>query len=96
MTLLAVLCSSSCLLTMLALRHRYRKRHKQVDAEVLKSWAWQILCGLVSSLPVVSQATPTVRLLLLLQALLHQAQRQVPSILQGDCTSLSIAVLLPL
>ena len=26
---------------------RYRKRHKQIDAEVLKGWAWQILCGLV-------------------------------------------------
>ena len=27
--------------------HRYRKRHKHIDAEVLKGWAWQILCGLV-------------------------------------------------
>ena len=27
--------------------HRYRKRHKQMDWEVLKRWAWQILCGLV-------------------------------------------------
>ena len=26
---------------------RYRKRHKHIDAEVLKGWAWQILCGLV-------------------------------------------------
>ena len=26
---------------------RYRKRHKHVDPEVLKGWAWQILCGLV-------------------------------------------------
>lgn len=26
---------------------RYRKRHKQMDWEVLKRWAWQILCGLV-------------------------------------------------
>ena len=26
---------------------RYRKRHKQIDGEVLKGWAWQILCGLV-------------------------------------------------
>lgn len=26
---------------------QYRKRHKHVDAEVLKRWAWQILCGLV-------------------------------------------------
>ena len=26
---------------------RYRKRHKVVDGEVLKRWAWQILCGLV-------------------------------------------------
>ncbi|KAK9811046.1 hypothetical protein WJX73_009199 [Symbiochloris irregularis] len=26
---------------------QYRKRHKKVDAEVLKMWAWQILCGLV-------------------------------------------------
>ena len=27
--------------------HRYRKRHKHIDEEVLKRWAWQILCGLV-------------------------------------------------
>lgn len=27
--------------------NRYRKRHKHIDAEVLKGWAWQILCGLV-------------------------------------------------
>lgn len=27
--------------------HRYRKRHKHIDPEVLKRWAWQILCGLV-------------------------------------------------
>ena len=26
---------------------RYRKRHKYIDEEVLKRWAWQILCGLV-------------------------------------------------
>ncbi len=26
---------------------RYRKRHKHIDPEVLKRWAWQILCGLV-------------------------------------------------
>jgi WNK lysine deficient protein kinase len=26
---------------------QYRKRHKHVDDEVLKRWAWQILCGLV-------------------------------------------------
>lgn len=26
---------------------RYRKRHKHTDDEVLKRWAWQILCGLV-------------------------------------------------
>ena len=26
---------------------QYRKRHKHVDVEVLKRWAWQILCGLV-------------------------------------------------
>ena len=26
---------------------RYRKRHKHIDSEVLKHWAWQILCGLV-------------------------------------------------
>lgn len=26
---------------------QYRKRHKQIDEEVLKRWAWQILCGLV-------------------------------------------------
>ena len=26
---------------------RYRKRHKHIDMEVLKRWAWQILCGLV-------------------------------------------------
>ena len=26
---------------------QYRKRHKHVDSEVLKRWAWQILCGLV-------------------------------------------------
>ncbi|KAL3146318.1 hypothetical protein ABBQ32_003012 [Trebouxia sp. C0010 RCD-2024] len=26
---------------------QYRKRHKHIDAEVLKGWAWQILCGLV-------------------------------------------------
>jgi WNK lysine deficient protein kinase len=26
---------------------QYRKRHKHIDSEVLKSWAWQILCGLV-------------------------------------------------
>jgi serine/threonine protein kinase len=26
---------------------RYRKRHRQIDEEVLKRWAWQILCGLV-------------------------------------------------
>ena len=26
---------------------RYRKRHKHIDPEVLKGWAWQILCGLV-------------------------------------------------
>lgn len=26
---------------------RYRKKHKHVDSEVLKRWAWQILCGLV-------------------------------------------------
>lgn len=43
------------LLIMLTLRHlactpprcRYRKRHKHTDDEVLKRWAWQILCGLV-------------------------------------------------
>lgn len=27
--------------------HRYRKRHKHIDEEVVKRWAWQILCGLV-------------------------------------------------
>lgn len=27
--------------------NRYRKRHKHTDDEVLKRWAWQILCGLV-------------------------------------------------
>eukprot|EP00884_Botryococcus_braunii_P009087 jgi/Botrbrau1/1817/Bobra.146_1s0015.1 len=26
---------------------QYRKKHKHVDSEVLKRWAWQILCGLV-------------------------------------------------
>lgn len=26
---------------------QYRKRHKYIDDEVLKRWAWQILCGLV-------------------------------------------------
>jgi len=26
---------------------QYRKKHKHVDSEVLKNWAWQILCGLV-------------------------------------------------
>ena len=26
---------------------RYRKRHRHIDVEVLKRWAWQILCGLV-------------------------------------------------
>ncbi|KAK9834073.1 hypothetical protein WJX81_007927 [Elliptochloris bilobata] len=26
---------------------QYRKRHKHIDPEVLKRWAWQILCGLV-------------------------------------------------
>lgn len=26
---------------------RYRKRHKHIDEEVVKRWAWQILCGLV-------------------------------------------------
>ena len=26
---------------------QYRRRHKHVDDEVLKRWAWQILCGLV-------------------------------------------------
>eukprot|EP00891_Asterochloris_glomerata_P000694 jgi/Astpho2/694/e_gw1.00013.30.1_t len=26
---------------------QYRKRHKHIDSEVLKHWAWQILCGLV-------------------------------------------------
>lgn len=26
---------------------RYRKRHRHIDEEVLKRWAWQILCGLV-------------------------------------------------
>lgn len=26
---------------------RYRKRHKHMDSEVMKRWAWQILCGLV-------------------------------------------------
>ncbi|KAK9823221.1 hypothetical protein WJX72_001156 [[Myrmecia] bisecta] len=26
---------------------QYRKRHKHIDSEVLKRWAWQILCGLV-------------------------------------------------
>ena len=26
---------------------RYRKRHRHIDGEVLKRWAWQILCGLV-------------------------------------------------
>lgn len=26
---------------------RYRKRHKYIDDDVLKRWAWQILCGLV-------------------------------------------------
>ena len=37
----------------LSLRHppacvpRYRKRHKHIDEEVVKRWAWQILCGLV-------------------------------------------------
>jgi serine/threonine protein kinase len=33
--------SARCLL------RRYRKRHKHIDPEVLKGWAWQILCGLV-------------------------------------------------
>ena len=28
-------------------RRRYRKRHKYIDDDVLKRWAWQILCGLV-------------------------------------------------
>lgn len=31
----------------MSLRCRYRKRHKHIDPEVLKRWAWQILCGLV-------------------------------------------------
>lgn len=26
---------------------RYRKRHKHIDEQVLKRWAWQILQGLV-------------------------------------------------
>ncbi len=26
---------------------RYRKRHKHMDEQVLKRWAWQILQGLV-------------------------------------------------
>jgi len=26
---------------------QYRKRHRHIDDEVLKKWAWQILCGLV-------------------------------------------------
>lgn len=26
---------------------RYRKRHKHIDEEVVKRWAYQILCGLV-------------------------------------------------
>ncbi|GAB4823146.1 hypothetical protein N2152v2_010192 [Parachlorella kessleri] len=26
---------------------QYRKRHKHIDGEVLKRWAWQVLCGLV-------------------------------------------------
>lgn len=26
---------------------QYRKRHRHIDDEVLKRWAWQILCGLV-------------------------------------------------
>lgn len=26
---------------------RYRKRHRFLDSEVMKRWAWQILCGLV-------------------------------------------------
>ena len=32
---------------MSGLSRRYRKRHKHIDPEVLKRWAWQILCGLV-------------------------------------------------
>lgn len=28
-------------------RRRYRKRHKHIDEEVVKRWAYQILCGLV-------------------------------------------------
>ena len=31
----------------MGLWHRYRKKHKHIDPEVLKRWAWQILCGLV-------------------------------------------------
>lgn len=26
---------------------RYRKKHRSTDPEVVKRWAWQILCGLV-------------------------------------------------
>ena len=29
------------------LSRRYRKKHKNIDEQVLKRWAWQILQGLV-------------------------------------------------
>lgn len=35
---------SACVLLRLC---RYRKKHKHIDEQVLKRWAWQILQGLV-------------------------------------------------
>lgn len=29
------------------MRYRYRRRHRHIDDDVMKRWAWQILCGLV-------------------------------------------------
>lgn len=36
--------SSACFDSM---RNRYRRRHRHIDDDVMKRWAWQILCGLV-------------------------------------------------
>ena len=40
-------CGQYSVLKLVGTACRYRKRHKHIDAEVLKGWAWQILCGLV-------------------------------------------------
>ena len=70
---------------------RYRKRHKQVDAEVLKSWAWQILCGLVSLSLLLREVGPDP----CAQGLLEVQASLLPFLYVGHIDSLTVGILLP-